>query len=325
MDQEQRFGFDYKDRYIPISDVGKAGDEITNEFNSLIDHLKLKYSFATISKLTDSEWEEYPINLRYLDKSISLRQFVKENIQLTEELVLLHSINGLEKHQIDVINNRICYHLLEEDVAICNEVFRLFQDVYYTFSLARFSLLEGYRKLHLCSTVDWKSGAFGQYWIRTAYLNNAIIWYNSCFDILIQTLWIARLYYIDKDNKNEREKEFVKKDIILNLNKVRARCKEKYINDLCVREFKNELSWFFVHNAANCLKHRNTLHYSELMDSHKVLFVLNEYHSTRAESVISLEVVIENLISYHNCFVSLVNEVKAIVSAEFKSRYNIEL
>lgn len=324
MENEKSYCFVYKGATIPLQELGKdSEDEIVNEFNSLTSELNLKYSFAKLFHLSEEEWVNYPISFYYKGQLITLREFVDENKTLSKELKLLDSINGLEKHhKFSLLANRINGKCDEETVAVCTETFRLFQDVYNTFALARFSLLEGFRKLHLYSTLKWDSDESGQYWIRTSYLNNAIIWYNSCFDILLQTLWIGKKYYI---NKRIKEGMLQFEDLCHRFDKVLERCKAADIPAVCIKSFSGTSTVIHVRQFANRLKHRNGLRYEEFCDSNLIMFDLGEYNSRSTESSTNIEEVLDELISYHKAFVTLVDEVKDIISIEFKNNYNIAI
>lgn len=270
------YNFEYKGTIIPLKDVGiDSENTIINEFNSLISELNLKYSFANLFSLSEDEWKKYPISFHYKDSTLTLENFVKENLEISKELKLLDSINGLEKtHQFNMMENFPNTSCEKETVAVCTETFRLFQDVYNTFALAKFSFLEGFRKLHLYSTLKWESGAYGQYWIRTSYLNNAIIWYNSCFDILLQTLWIGKRYYMNI---------FQLEDLWLKYDDVLAKCRENKIPEECFKSFANESCVKFVRLSANKLKHRNGLRYKEFCDPNLIMFALGDYNSKSTE------------------------------------------
>ena len=312
------YNFEYKGTIIPLKDVGiDSENTIINEFNSLISELNLKYSFANLFRLSEDEWKKYPISFHYKDSTLTLENFVKENLEISKELKLLDSINGLEKtHQFNMMENFPNTSCEKETVAVCTETFRLFQDVYNTFALAKFSFLEGFRKLHLYSTLKWESGAYGQYWIRTSYLNNAIIWYNSCFDILLQTLWIGKRYYMNI---------FQLEDLWLKYDDVLAKCRENKIPEECFKSFANESCVKFVRLSANKLKHRNGLRYKEFCDPNLIMFALGDYNSKSTEASTGIEEVITELTSYHKAFVALVDEVKEIISTEFKNNYNIAI
>lgn len=318
MIDDKSYNFEYKNTIIPLKDVGiDSENTIINEFNSLISELNLKYSFAKLFHLSETDWGNYPISLHYKDSTLTLKDFVKENIEISKELKLLDSINGLEKkHQLDMTEIFLNSSGNKEMVLVCTETFRLFQDVYNTFALAKFSFLEGFRKLHLYSTLKWESGAYGQYWIRTSYLNNAIIWYNSCFDILLQTLWIGKRYYMNI---------FQLEDLWLKYDDVLVKCRENKIPEECFKSFANESCVKFVRLSANKLKHRNSLRYKEFCDTNLIMFNLGDYNSISTESSTDIEEVISNLTSYHKAFVALVDEVKEIIRIEFKNNYNIEI
>ncbi|MBQ4549130.1 MAG: hypothetical protein IJA42_08130 [Bacteroidales bacterium] len=318
MIDDKSYNFEYKNTIIPLKDVGiDSENTIINEFNSLISELNLKYSFAKLFHLSETDWGNYPISLHYKDSTLTLKDFVKENIEISKELKLLDSINGLEKkHQLDMTEIFLNSSGNKEMVLVCTETFRLFQDVYNTFALAKFSFLEGFRKLHLYSTLKWESGDYGQYWIRTSYLNNAIIWYNSCFDILLQTLWIGKRYYMNI---------FQLEDLWLKYDDVLVKCRENKIPEECFKSFANESCVKFVRLSANKLKHRNGLRYKEFCDTNLIMFNLGDYNSISTESSTDIEEVISNLTSYHKAFVALVDEVKEIIRIEFKNNYNIEI
>ena len=318
MIDDKSYNFEYKNTIIPLKDAGSDSDnKIVTEFNSLIAELNLKYSFAKLFHLSETDWENYPISLHYKDSSLTLKDFVKENLEISKELKLLDSINGLEKiHQFNMMENFPNASSDKETVAVCTETFRLFQDVYNTFALARFSFLEGFRKLHLYSTLRWESGAYGQYWIRTSYLNNAIIWYNSCFDILLQTLWIGKRYYMNI---------FQLEDLWLKYDDVLAKCRENKIPEECFKSFANESCVKFVRLSANKLKHRNGLRYKEFCDPNLIMYAFGDYNSKSTEASTGIEEVITELTSYHKAFIALVDEVKVIISTEFKNNYNIAI
>ncbi len=318
MIDDKSYVFEYDGTTIPLKDVGNDSKNATiNEFNSLVSELNLKYSFANLFRLSEDEWKKYPISFHYKDSTLTLEDFVKENIEISKELKLLDSINGLEKiHQFKIMRNFPDASCDKEMVAICTETFRLFQDVYNTFALAKFSFLEGFRKLHLYSTLKWESGAYGQYWIRTSYLNNAIIWYNSCFDILLQTLWVGKRYFMNM---------FLLEDLWLKYDDVLAKCRENKIPEKCFESFTNESCVKFVRLSANKLKHRNGLRYKEFCDPNLIMFALGDYNSRNTESLTNIEEVLSELISYHKAFVTLVDDVKDIISIEFKNNYNIAI
>ena len=87
MIDDKSYNFEYKNTIIPLKDAGSDSDnKIVTEFNSLIAELNLKYSFAKLFHLSETDWENYPISLHYKDSSLTLKDFVKENLEISKEL-----------------------------------------------------------------------------------------------------------------------------------------------------------------------------------------------------------------------------------------------
>ena len=109
-----------------------------------------------------------------------------------------------------------------------------------------------------------------------------------------------------------------REDVIQNTDMVLIGCKK----DICFRQLYYRIlkrdSREFVKNKANSLKHRNGLRYKEFKDPNSILFLLKNCNSSSTESSVNIEDVVSNLTSYHKDFVSLIEEVKAIVSEEFR-------
>lgn len=142
------------------------------------------------------------------------------------------------------------------------------------------------------------------------------MWYNSCFDILLQTLWIGKRYYMNI---------FQLEDLWLKYDDVLAKCRENKIQEECFKSFANESYVKFVRLSANKLKHRNGLRYKEFCDPNLIMFALGDYNSKSTEASTGIEEVITELTSYHKAFVALVDEVKEIISTVFKNNYNIAI
>lgn len=319
MEKGSSLYFRYKGHDIQLVDTRRdSTDPLIIEFNALIEKLNLRYSYAKLFELKDEQFLDYPINLIYKNKQYSLNEFVDEDIRLSRELSFAGSINGLGAiHNLEVIDLAMSSRLSEEELATCIETFRLFQDVYNTFSLARFALLDGYKKLHLHSTITWESGDKAQLWLRTYYLNNAIIWYNSCFDILLQTLWIGKKYY------QNRLCTFL--GLCNDFDTILSKCRLEHIPEKCMENFSKSDICKYVRDKANKLKHRNGLRYKEFVDPNLCWFKLKDYDSLKTVSSVDIEEVISNLTEYHKSFIALIEEVKEIINNEFTEKYNISL
>ena len=96
-----------------------------------------------------------------------------------EKLDLPEFLNGQEHDCIKILQS--------DNPANSIEIARRFQDLYDEICSARFALINACRvnfPEYLSTDVNLK----GHLWIRTQFLNNAIIWYNNSFDIFNKVL-----------------------------------------------------------------------------------------------------------------------------------------
>lgn len=145
---------------------------------------------------------DIPVKIVYNGEKSSLGAFLSECREFESQLPLVEEINGLErKFEFIVIFDGVQN---KDSHAEIIETFRVFQDLYFTLASARWALIQAHRILHLKSEVDWKDG-WEQLWIRASWLNNAIVMYNSCFDKLLQTIWIGTKKYIGYQYKSKKK------------------------------------------------------------------------------------------------------------------------
>ena len=123
------------------------------------------------------------MKLIYQKKEYTLSDLEKENNNFTKKL----------KNPNFLISNRFAINFaFDPEYNIASD---FFYNLYNQITRARFALIMGHKKIHDRNYVDWKSGEKGQYWLRSQYLENSIIWYNSSFDILLQTIWFGFSLY----------------------------------------------------------------------------------------------------------------------------------
>lgn len=67
--------------------------------------------------------------------------------------------------------------------------FEKFQDLLQTFTSARYALLQTSHNKHEGVYSD-KPG-LAQLWVRKEFAKNAIIWYNSCYDLILQIIYFG--------------------------------------------------------------------------------------------------------------------------------------
>ena len=321
--------FAYKDFPISLKEVGKSSkNPIIQEFNSIYEELNLKYSFSKLSSLSDNFFGESPIYLHYKEQKMTLTDFVSENNEMAKELILLPGIAGLEvQHTFNLLIQQIESKKIQEDsVAICIETFRLLQDLYNTFAMARYSLLQGYQKIHSYNIIKWDSGTYGQYWIRAINVNNSIVWYNSCFDILLQTLWIGKKYFLQNSKSNFIDIYNLKQYETI-LHKCRLEVFPENSDKKILKDFMETEPFKGLRSKANALKHRHSLRYYELSPKNLIAFLSADdkgYSSTKTLSFFSIDDTIIDLIKFHKIFIPLVVEIKKILAQEFL-KYGISI
>lgn len=205
----------------------------------------------------------------------------------------------------------------------------IFDDLYIQVTSARFALIMGHQKLHDSNYISWQSGELGQLWLRSQYLRNSIIWYNSSYDLLWQSLWFGfalyrkilfkkpRRFIHDIDSKNTFQE--VLKECKFNNLKTALDSVEKGEGAENAKKLMSKITDFHesdlqkkVREWANILKHHGNLKISELYNPPKSILKCGAFSSTyTAPLVIGIDEISDNLKEYH---ISLCNLIKFIHS-----------
>lgn len=136
-------------------------------------------------------------------------------------------------------------------------------DFYRLFTSARAALIFAKQDKYDDNIISLSSGEFGQKWLRSEYLKNAIVWYNSCEDYIYQIIWFAYGLHGKGKIRNKKVYKYVlgkcnyskiKDKQIGNLNSII----DNYRNDPIVNTLRQTL--------ANNLKHRGGLEFKEFYD-----------------------------------------------------------
>lgn len=163
----------------------KENESELHDFTTILQ----EFPYSVRNLKNDDRVKLMPIYILYNEERFSLFDFFEKNRNFEKEIPNIEEINCLEvMHEFTV--KYTAFQSKDEFYIVIINVFRIFQDLYNLFSSARFALLKAQRILHLKSSVIWKDGQ-EQLWLRTVWLNNAIVFYNSCFDRLMQTIWIG--------------------------------------------------------------------------------------------------------------------------------------
>ncbi len=181
---------------------------------------------------------------------------------------------------------------------------------------------------------------------------NAIIWYNSSFDILLQTLWIGKEvfktiefdgYYNSQVKKDSKAINLIRNcsyfencDFYKYVNKGESKSyreinEENYIDILkeCkiehfqkekynyLHKFKNTILDVKLRPLANSLKHRNGIRYGE---TYPIPNIAIWTKNGKANPLITEKVddVIEILVQYHKAFIPLIETVYQEINFHFQ-------
>lgn len=286
----------------------------------------------TVRNLKDNQLEDIqnvPVYILYNRERISLYEFVSENRKFESQLKRITEINGLERiHEFGIVFTQQVkqdqYH------AVIIETFRVLQDLNFSLNTARFALIQAHRILHFRSGLDWSTG-WEQLWTRAAWLNNAIILYNSCFDKLIQSVWIAFNAYVGYQKKKDGKpqgKPLCMQDLYSKdgLNRIYFACDYNKIKSLLPSGIRGLVDSNYdgdlknVRTYANRIKHRGGMRYKDLFPYGNILEVVDEnsYSSFRTQITDNIDDVIEDVKKYHMVFCDMVYVVFNSIMEEFK-------
>lgn len=187
-------------------------------------------------------------------------------------------------------------------------VFLFYIEHYEQLISARFALINSYRKIQDSNYINWNSGDYGQYWLRFQYLKNSIIWYNSSFELILQSLWFgfklynkinfknkpyntidsadAYKFFLEKCNidnvKIGLEKSINSQDVIISLNKIKDSI-----------EFKNIKRW------SNNLKHKGNFIVKEIYYPAGGLKTQNFDSIYTTPEIIDIDIATETVKDFH--------------------------
>lgn len=177
-------------------------------------------------------------------------------------------------------------------------------------SSGRFALTQAHRKLHK-SPIEWSSGYVGQLWLRANYLNNAIVWYNSMIDYILQAVWFAFDFYSPITNAEDYEKE-LKKYLWQTISEIyKKHTSNENFTILYQRllSYKSNTSVKTVNNWANTLKHKGTINYQELHVDRGIEIIFKDKftYSTLDKDRVDLDYACEVLKDVHIELVGITN------------------
>lgn len=331
IDENTLMAFEICGEIYKLSDYDTA---LNNNKDKLIEYYPFLEEFPyTIRKVKGDALEtirNVPVNILYNGKNNSLYDFIKENQVFEAKLPQVDEINSLECiHELGVVfkqlEKRDQYH------AVIIETFRVLHDLSFSLNTARYALMQAHRILHFTSELKWSTG-WEQLWNRAVWLNNAIVMYNSCFDKLIQAVWIGFKSFdgyqkVDKEGKPKGPK-LSPRDLYTpnGLNRIFMFCdyntiKGRFpidVNAIIYSKYSTDLKK--VREYANRIKHRGGMRYKGLFPYGSIGMMNNEdcYSSSRTQIEDDMDKVINDVKDYHIVFCKLVKDVFKCLMEEFQ-------
>lgn len=176
------------------------------------------------------------------------------------DIKLPEFLNGAEERYL---------HLHSEHLDSATETVRRMQDLYQCISAGRYNLLRSKLRSYPNLLEHTK---YGNNYIRSIYLNNAIHWYNAAFDLLLQVVWFNYRLYEKYSLSLNNAGDF---DAILDKCRIKTILKEISIVPSAIIEVINELDirYSVCREWTNTLKHRRFIRYHELEPKRKAAYI----------------------------------------------------
>ena len=220
------------------------------------------------------------------------------------------------------------------DLPVLLETCRCFQSLYDAICSARFNLSCACRPEYP-ELLDPNNPQKAHMWMRSQFVNNAILWYSSIFELLLQPLWIYfKIYEKAKPGLKMTTNDFDKVLEICRFEKI-----EKYgsfdVGDDLIAELKEIDSNIQddIRPWANTLKHRKMIEYEELSENdHRInighIFSIKrdengktiikcregDYNSSKTIKLINMSGVINRLIAFHKEIIPVTQEINTLIN-----------
>lgn len=306
-----------------LSEYEHAVNENESELSEQLSLLQ-EFPYSVRNIKNEEKTKQMPVSIIYDGNKFSLYDFFERIRNFEKQIPNLEEINGLEL-KYELIVKHTGFQNQDDFYLVIINTFRVFQDLYEVFSSARFALLKAQRILHLKSSIDWKDGK-EQLLLRSIWLNNAIVLYNSCFDKLLQTIWIGRELYIGYKNK-KMTVALCRKDMGTNegLEKVYYWCNYNNIKNQLPKDLENAINLIYldkpdsVRHYANSIKHRGGMRYKNVFPFGQIYdnWENASYSSFNTRNEKDLDDVIEVVKEYHIAFRELTLKVLSFVMENF--------
>lgn len=301
-----------------LSEYDKAIDIHRVQLSAYYKELKeFPYSVRKITGDNVEITKNISVFILYKKDRISLYNFISDILAFEDSLPLPEETHGLEVKNDLELSFR---HLKTKDNyrSVIYETFRVLQDLHYLLATSRWALIQAHRKLHFRSGLIWTDG-WEQLWTRATWLNNAIVMYDSCFDKIVQAVWIGMECFTHKKGKNYSRVSLFKAS---DLESIYHDC--WWRNELNkIPEQFGEIKIFMesnstISNYAQKIKHRGGMRYEGLFPFGEILTIDDGYNPYETRNTQDIDNVVKELKAYHIALITLVNSVTKKLINVFK-------
>ena len=226
------------------------------------------------------------------------------------------------------------------------ETFRRMDGLYRELCIARLNLLMAAKEQYP-ELVERDTDGKGDKMMQAFYVNTSIIWYNNCFDLLLQVVWVY--YRIWEGNSNSKVNTTPSDWTLDQIGQMMKECRYGAVENWNVINKKVDAIINFhnlkvskkVRNWANEIKHRSPLHVKEVdsvspirvlhfdyidnktNDEGKVSFSINlskdKYDSHKAFNVYDINDLISTLVEYHKKLCECIEACSSPILEQYKS------
>lgn len=234
------------------------------------------------------------LKIKYKDREYLIEDLFGESHDLLKELVLPDILNpDFFVTDFGLFNDK--------GYAIAGEKFG---DLYSVLATARFALYNAHLKIHNDQKL-LESEYSDTLWLRGQYLQNSIIWYDSCEDYILQIVWFAFDFYKNLNRYEDEMRRCKYSNICKELDKYKdlknAELLLKYLSS-----YHQDDNVKFVRNLADSLKHKQLINIMGLDTGRLMSFKSNTFSSSLLEKKwIDLDESIEKIKQVHMKIIEL--------------------
>ena len=254
-------------------------------------------------------------NIIYKGKTLSFEDYKRTRSELSNQLDMFHEYNN------DVFP-------IEIHLAICNydyyKAAKFLEKAENCLQTARYYLMQGADIIEYDCNIPWKYGYQPIYDIRATNFTTAIIWYNNCFDYILQIVYLA--FGLGKKTRRYREDMTFEEELSLCTFKIFRELHSAYSDNEAFEQLWNILER--IHDAisevniwANYAKHKGGIGYVGLhAESPFQIYVgtpgeIPESRTSEFESIkLDIDESVATMVNAHKALCEGLNEIVAFVN-----------